>query len=89
MKKIVLVLVAITVAAFCEEKANDKKVMKLTLEEAKKIYESLEAEDLIREAYEKREIRRFDCAGIVASKFGTRENTEMLAGENGKLLTGE
>lgn len=64
-------------------------VLHADLEEAKKIYESLEAEDLIREAYEKREIRRFDCAGIVASKFGTRENTEMLAGENGKLLTGE
>ena len=57
--------------------------------EAKQIYESLEAGDLIREAYEKREIKRFDCAGIVASQFGTRENTTMLAEENGKLLTGE
>ncbi len=62
-------------------------VLHADLEEAKKIYESLEAEDLIHEAYEKREIKRFDCAGMVASQFGTRENTAMLAAENGKLLT--
>ena len=37
MKRIVFVLVTLAVAAFCEEKANDKQVMKLTLEEAKKI----------------------------------------------------
>ena len=64
-------------------------ILHANLEEAKKIYDSLEAEDLIRAAYEKREIRRFDCAGIVAQQFGTRENTSMLAEENGKLLTGE
>ncbi len=64
-------------------------VLHADLEEAKKIYESLEAEDLIREAYEKREIKRYDCAGMVAEKYGTRENTAMLASENGKKLTGE
>ena len=62
-------------------------VLHADLEEAKQIYASLEAEDLIREAYEKREIKRFDCAGMVAGQYGTRENAAMLAAENGKNLT--
>ena len=37
MKKIVFVLVTLAVAAFCEEKAKESQVMKLTLDEAKKI----------------------------------------------------
>lgn len=62
-------------------------VLHADLAEAKRIYASLEAEDLIRAAYERREIKRFDCAGIVAGKFGTRENAARLAAENGKRLT--
>ena len=62
-------------------------VLRADLAEATQIYESLEAEGLIREAYEKREIIRFDCAGIVAGQFGTRENAAQLAAENGKRLS--
>ena len=62
-------------------------VLHADLAEAKRIYASLEAEELIRAAYEQREIKRFDCAGIVAGQFGTRENAARLAAENGKSLT--
>ena len=62
-------------------------VLHADLAEAKRIYASLEAEELIRAAYEQREIKRFDCAGIVAEQFGTRENAARLAAENGKSLT--
>lgn len=62
-------------------------VLHADLAEARRIYESLDAEELIRAAYEKREIKRFDCAGIVAGTFGTRGNAARLAAENGKSLT--
>ncbi len=62
-------------------------VLRADLEEAKKIYESLGVDDLIKEAYEKRVIKRFEMSGIVAQKFGTKPNKDKIAAENGKTVT--
>ena len=40
-----------------------------TVEEATKIFESLEVSDLLAEAYEKREIKRFAVRDYVAEHF--------------------
>ncbi len=61
-------------------------VLRAPLEEAKQIYESLEIEELIKEAYENRELKRYEAAGFVASKWGTRENSERLSKNNGVTI---
>ena len=54
-------------------------VLRATVEEAKQIYESLGVDDLIKEAFEKRQLRRYESRSTVAQLFGTNDKKEELA----------
>ncbi len=58
-------------------------VLRAPLEEAQSIYKSMEIDELVEQAFEQRELVRFESAGYVASKWGTKDNKEKLASGNG------
>lgn len=60
-------------------------VLHASAEEAKRIYETLEVDELIKEAFEKREIKRYEARSTVAAAFGTKENAAELAALNGTI----
>ncbi len=62
-------------------------VLHASVEEAKRIYESLEVDDLIKEAFEKRVIKRYESRSIVAKEFGTKPNKDELTAINGSEPT--
>ena len=61
-------------------------VLKAPLEEAARIYESLEVEPLLEEAYNNRQLMRFEAAGFVAQNWGTKENTEKLSKDHAVIV---
>ena len=64
-------------------------VLRAPLEEAKEIFNSLEVEELLKEAFENRELKRYEVAGYVAAKWGKRENKERLSRNNGITIPKE
>lgn len=62
-------------------------VLKAAVAEAQNIYENLGVDDLIREAFEKRQIKRYECRSTVAGQFGTNERAAALAELNGTSPT--
>lgn len=58
-------------------------VLRAPLEEAHEIYKNLEIDELVQKAYEQRILKRYEVAGFVASKWGTKENSTKLAESNG------
>lgn len=61
-------------------------VLKAPLEEAARIYESLEVEPLLEEAYNNRQLMRFEAAGFVAQNWGTRENSSKLSKDHAVVV---
>lgn len=61
-------------------------VLKAPLEEAKGIFESLEVEPLLEEAFNSRQLMRFEAAGFVAQNWGTKENTEKLSKDHAVIV---
>lgn len=61
-------------------------VLRARLSEATEIYNSLEVEDLLEKAFEERELKRYEVAGLVAEKWGYKENRERLIKGNGVLI---
>lgn len=53
-------------------------VLKAPLEEAMEIFNGMEIEGLINEAYENRELKRYEAAGYVAENWGTKDIKESL-----------
>lgn len=47
----------------------------------------LDIDDLIKDAFDKRVIKRYSCSGSVASLFGTNDKKDALAAENGKTVS--
>ena len=64
-------------------------VLRAPLDEARKIFNSLEADSLIEEAFNNRELMRFEAAGFVAQNWGTKENTEKLSKDHAVLIPRE
>ena len=64
-------------------------VLKAPLEEATRIFESLEVEPLLEEAFNSRQLMRFEAAGFVAQNWGTKENTEKLSKDHAVLIPRE
>ena len=48
-------------------------VLKASLEEAKSIYEKMEIDDLVKEAFEKRTIIRYSARDFIGEKWAVRE----------------
>ena len=61
-------------------------VLKAPLEEAARIFESLEVEPLLEEAFNNRQLMRFEAAGFVAQNWGTKENTEKLSKDHAVIV---
>ncbi len=61
-------------------------VLKAPLEEATRIFESLEVEPLLEEAFNNRQLMRFEAAGFVAQNWGTKENTEKLSKDHAVIV---
>ena len=64
-------------------------VLRAPLDEAMQIYKEMNIEPLIQKAYEQRTLKRFEVAGFVASKWGTKENKERLASSDSHLVPKE
>ncbi len=64
-------------------------VLRAPLEEANEIYKGLEIEELLDKAFENRELKRYEAAGYVASKWGTKDNKERLSKNYGELIPKE
>lgn len=62
-------------------------ILHATVDEARKVYESLGVDDMIREAFEKRTVKRYESRSTVAGAFGTKANTDELAAINGSTCT--
>lgn len=54
-------------------------VLNADVDEARQIYESLGVDELIKEAFEKRQLRRYEARSTVAQLYGTNDKTEILA----------
>ncbi len=63
-------------------------VLKSSVEEAQRIYESLEIDSLVKEAFEKRQLRRYESRSTVAQLFGKNDKTQILAKINQEPLKG-
>ena len=64
-------------------------VLRAPLDEAQKIFRSLEVDSLIEEAFNNRELMRFEATGFVAQNWGTKENTEKLSKDHAVLIPRE
>lgn len=58
-------------------------VLRARVEDARKIYESLGVGELVRKAFEAREVKRFEARSTVARLFGEKEDAAALAAING------
>lgn len=58
-------------------------ILRAPLEEAQQIYKSMEIDSLVEKAFNERVLKRYETAGQVASKWGTKDNTQKLAAGNG------
>ena len=64
-------------------------VLRAPLDEAQEIFKSLEVDSLIEEAFNNRELMRFEATGFVAQNWGTKENTEKLSKDHAVLIPRE
>lgn len=62
-------------------------ILHCSVEEATKIYNELEVEDLIKKAYDERVVKRYEARSTVAKEFGTKPNSEEIAKINGSVCT--
>lgn len=58
-----------------------------TIAESDETMAKLEIDDLIKDAFDKRIIKRYTCSGSVAAQFGTNEKKDELASETGKTIS--
>jgi tRNA uracil 4-sulfurtransferase len=58
-----------------------------SISESDEALAKLDINDLIRDAFEKRVIKRYSCSGSVASRFGTNDKKDALAAENAKTVS--
>jgi thiamine biosynthesis protein ThiI len=58
-----------------------------SISESDEALAKLDIDDLIRDAFEKRVIKRYSCSGSVAAQFGTNDKKDALAAENEKTIS--
>ncbi|WP_147614824.1 tRNA uracil 4-sulfurtransferase ThiI [Treponema pectinovorum] len=61
-------------------------ILRAKLSEADEIFKNLEVDELLQKAFDERQLKRYEVAGFVAEKWGTKENRERLIATNGILI---